>query len=63
MPQLAKYAADFILHVPVLDRSELSGPYDYKERQPDLEPTYGGDQSDSPPLWRRTRNVWASKGS
>ncbi len=47
MPQLAKFAADFILHVPVLDRTELNGPYDYKERQPDLELAHGGDQSNS----------------
>jgi uncharacterized protein (TIGR03435 family) len=47
MPQLAKFAADFILHVPVLDRTELTGPFDYKQRQPDLEPNYGPDQTDT----------------
>ncbi|MDR3698459.1 MAG: M56 family metallopeptidase [Candidatus Sulfopaludibacter sp.] len=47
MPQLAKFASDFVLHVPVLDRTKLSGPFDYRQRQPDLEPTYSGDQSDS----------------
>ncbi len=47
MPQLARFASDFILHVPVLDRTELSGPFDYRQHQPDLEPTYSGDQSDS----------------
>jgi uncharacterized protein (TIGR03435 family) len=45
MPQLAKFASDFILHVPVLDRTELSGSFDYMQPQPDLEPAYGGDQS------------------
>jgi uncharacterized protein (TIGR03435 family) len=47
MPQLAKFAADFILHAPILDRTELSGPFDYKQRQPDLEPDYGPDQTDT----------------
>lgn len=47
MPQLAKFAADFILHVPVLDRTDLKGLFDYRQRQPDIEPKYGGDQSDS----------------
>ena len=48
MPQLAKFASDFILHVPVvLDRTVLSGSFDYTQRQPDLEPKYSGDQSDS----------------
>jgi uncharacterized protein (TIGR03435 family) len=47
MPQLAKYAADYIAHIPVLDRTELSGPFDYKQRLPDLEPNYGPDQTDT----------------
>ena len=47
MPQLAKFASNFILRVPVLDRTELTGSFDYTQRQPDLEPKYGGDQSDS----------------
>ena len=47
MPQLAKFAADFILHAPVLDQTELSGPFDYKQRQPDLEPNSGPDQTDT----------------
>jgi uncharacterized protein (TIGR03435 family) len=47
MPQLAKFAADYILHAPVLDRTELSGPFDYKQRQPDLEPNSGPDQTDT----------------
>jgi uncharacterized protein (TIGR03435 family) len=47
MPQLAKFAYNFILHVPVLDRTELSGSFDYTQRVPDLEPKYSGDQSDS----------------
>ena len=47
MPQLAKFAADVILHGPVVDRTELSGSFDYKQREPDLEPKYSGDQSDS----------------
>ncbi len=47
MPQLAKYATDNILHAPVLDRTELRGSFDYRQRDPDLDPQYGGDQSDS----------------
>jgi uncharacterized protein (TIGR03435 family) len=47
MPQLAKFAANFILHAPVLDQTELRGPFDYKQRQPDLEPNYGPDQTDT----------------
>jgi len=29
MPQLAQYASDFILHRPVIDRTELSGAWNY----------------------------------
>jgi uncharacterized protein (TIGR03435 family) len=47
MPQLAKFASDFILHVAVLDRTKLSGSFDYRQRVPDLDPRYSGDQSDS----------------
>jgi uncharacterized protein (TIGR03435 family) len=47
MPQLAKFAADHVLHVPVLDRTDLQGAFDYRQAQPDLEPNYSGDQSDS----------------
>jgi len=46
MPQLAKYASDHILRAPVLDRTELSGSFDYKQRLPDLEPNYS-DPSES----------------
>jgi uncharacterized protein (TIGR03435 family) len=46
MPQLAKFASDYVLHAPVLDRTELSGSFDYKQRLPDLEPNYS-DNSDS----------------
>jgi len=47
MPQLAKYASDFVFHVPVVDRTELSGSFDYRQRQPDIDPVYSGDQSPS----------------
>lgn len=46
MPQLAKFASDYILHVPVLDRTELSGSFDYRQRVPDTEPNYS-DNTDS----------------
>ncbi|HWB86073.1 MAG TPA: TIGR03435 family protein [Bryobacteraceae bacterium] len=44
MPQLAKFASR-IMRVPVLDRTDLSGQFDYRQRQPDLDPKYSGDQS------------------
>jgi uncharacterized protein (TIGR03435 family) len=47
MPQLALFASSFILHVPVLDQTGVSGRFDYRQRWPDLEPTYSGDQSGS----------------
>lgn len=34
MPQLAKFAADYVLHAPVLDRTDLSGSLDYTEPPP-----------------------------
>lgn len=34
MAQLAKFASDVALHAPVLDRTELSGQFDYKEPEP-----------------------------
>jgi uncharacterized protein (TIGR03435 family) len=46
MPQLASFAND-MLSAPVLDRTELSGLFDYKERDADEPPVYGGDRSDS----------------
>jgi uncharacterized protein (TIGR03435 family) len=42
MPQLAKFASDHMLNVPVLDRTELSGPFDYRQAVPDDEPAYSG---------------------
>jgi len=46
MPQLATFASDYVLHAPVLDRTELSGSFDYKQTSPDSEPNYS-DNSDS----------------
>jgi uncharacterized protein (TIGR03435 family) len=40
MPQLARFAADHILRAPVLDRTDLAGPFDYKQSVPDAEPNY-----------------------
>jgi uncharacterized protein (TIGR03435 family) len=42
MPQLAKYAADNLLHVPVIDRTGLDGSFDYKQPNalPDSEVDY-----------------------
>jgi uncharacterized protein (TIGR03435 family) len=47
MPQLATFAWSFVLHTPVFDHTGLTGLYDYRQRQQDLEPVYSGDQSDS----------------
>jgi uncharacterized protein (TIGR03435 family) len=48
MPQLARFASDYVLHAPVLDPTELVGCFDYKQptRLPQSEATYG-DPSDS----------------
>jgi uncharacterized protein (TIGR03435 family) len=46
MPQLAKFASDYVLHAPVLDRTELSGSFDYSQHVPDAEPNYS-DNSES----------------
>jgi uncharacterized protein (TIGR03435 family) len=46
MPQLAKFASDYIFHAPVRDETGLSGSFDYRQRVPDLEPNYA-DNSDS----------------
>jgi uncharacterized protein (TIGR03435 family) len=43
MPQLAKFAEDHVLHAPVLDKTGLSGSFDYKQptRLPDSQVDYG----------------------
>jgi uncharacterized protein (TIGR03435 family) len=41
MQQLARFAADLIVHAPVSDRTELSGSFDYKQAIPDEKPDYG----------------------
>jgi uncharacterized protein (TIGR03435 family) len=46
MPQLAKFASDFVLHAPVLDQTGLAGAFDYRQRVPDLDPDYR-DNSES----------------
>lgn len=40
MPQLAKFASDFVLHAQVIDRTELTGAFDYRQRVPDADPDY-----------------------
>jgi uncharacterized protein (TIGR03435 family) len=47
MPQLAKFAGDSVMRVPVLDRTGLSGSFDYRGRQQDIDPVYSGDQTAS----------------
>jgi len=46
MTQLARFASDFVLRAPVLDRTELNGAFDYKQNQLDAEPNYS-DNTDS----------------
>ena len=46
MPQLAKFASDYVLHAPVVDRTELNGSFDYRQTVRDLEPNYS-DNTDS----------------
>jgi uncharacterized protein (TIGR03435 family) len=43
MPQLRFASA--ILNAPVLDRTELTGSFDFRQPRPDLEPQYDGDQT------------------
>jgi uncharacterized protein (TIGR03435 family) len=47
MPQLARFASEFIFHTPVFDQTGLNGWFNYRQIEPDLEPRYSGDQSDS----------------
>jgi uncharacterized protein (TIGR03435 family) len=47
MAQLAAFASDFVFHQPVLDRTGLTGQFEYRQPQPDLEPKYSGDLSAS----------------
>jgi uncharacterized protein (TIGR03435 family) len=42
MAQFAKFASDAYLHAPVLDRTALSGPFDYSQATPDVEQAYSG---------------------
>ncbi len=47
MPQLAKFAADFSLQAPVLDRTGLTGSFDYDQptADPDSEANYAVNSS------------------
>jgi uncharacterized protein (TIGR03435 family) len=47
MPQLAKFAADHILHAPVLDRTELEGHFNYRQTAKllDSEVDYGSENT------------------
>jgi uncharacterized protein (TIGR03435 family) len=38
MPQLAHFASGFVLRSPVLDRTDLRGSFDYRQKS-DLDPT------------------------
>jgi uncharacterized protein (TIGR03435 family) len=46
MPQLTRFASANILHAPVVDRTGLSGSFDYRQTALDPEPNYS-DPSDS----------------
>jgi uncharacterized protein (TIGR03435 family) len=66
MPQLAKFAADNVVHAPVADGTELTESYDYRQmdRLPDGEANYR-DPSDSFPrfLSEMGLNLERSKGN
>jgi uncharacterized protein (TIGR03435 family) len=47
MPQLAKFASDYIVRASVVDRTNLSGEYDYTQMVPDPDPSLTGDDTDS----------------
>ena len=34
MPQLARFAADYVLHATVMDRTNLPGAFDYRQAEP-----------------------------
>ncbi len=51
MPQLAKFASDYILHAPVLDRTDLHGAFDY--RQPNALPESEANYADNSDSFRR----------
>jgi len=46
MPQLAHFASGFILRSPVLDRTDLKGSFDYRQKS-DLDPTNNMEDSES----------------
>jgi uncharacterized protein (TIGR03435 family) len=47
MSQLARFASGTVLRAPVQDQTGLTGSFDYRQRQPDLEPQYDSDPSHS----------------
>jgi uncharacterized protein (TIGR03435 family) len=47
MPQLAKFASNYVLHAPVLDRTGLDGVFQYMQAMPDLDPTSSDIHTDS----------------
>ena len=56
LPQLAKFAADYVLHKPVLDQTGLEGSFDY--RDPDVKIEQEQDNADFEGSFRDfTRNI------
>jgi uncharacterized protein (TIGR03435 family) len=47
MPELAQHLSAHVLGAPVLDRTELSGRFDYKQSQPSLDPADPNDNLNS----------------
>jgi uncharacterized protein (TIGR03435 family) len=41
MAGMAKYAANYFFHAPVVDQTGIKGSFDYRQRTPDLDPDYG----------------------
>jgi uncharacterized protein (TIGR03435 family) len=46
MRQFAEFASAYFLRAPVLDKTGLQGPFDYRQAEPDPDPKYG-DNSDT----------------
>jgi uncharacterized protein (TIGR03435 family) len=43
MPQLASFASTIVVRAPVVDITNVSGSFDYRQQDPDLDPQYAGE--------------------
>ena len=51
MPQLAKWASDIIVHAPMVDRTELSGHFDYRQSTKLLDSELDSDSNNAGPFF------------